>query len=140
MHLDQKIDPKETTRRKAAKDLIKLVQKAWELDSLFCPNYVVTLNERENGSLIIRLNYPKHSHGGEETVYTFEFEDDEVAADIQLENDGLFEKYKALIAEDEEDEEAARMWSAAKNNYYHNDEVCDWVKEAVEDAMALVLP
>lgn len=136
MHLDEKIDPRETTRRDAAKDLIELVREAWELDSTFCTNYVVTLNERKDGSLVIRLHTPNVSHGGEEIVYLFAFADEEEAAKIQLENGGLFEKYKALLA-DEESDEAAQMWSAAKNSYY-NDRDEGWLAKEVEQALASI--
>lgn len=135
MNLDETIDPRETTRRDAAKDLNELVREAWELDSTFCTNYVVTLNERKDGSLVIRLHTPNVSNGGEEIVYLFAFADEEEAAKIQLENGGLFEKYKALLAEDEESDEAAQMWSAAKNSYY-NDGDEGWLAKEVEEALA----
>lgn len=137
MHLNEKIDPKETTRRDAAKDLIELVREAWELDSTFCTNYVLTLNERKDGSLVIRLHTPNVSHGGEEIVYLFAFADEDEAAKTQLENGGLFEKYEALLSEDEESDEAAQMWSDAKNSYY-NDGDEGWLADEVEEALASI--
>ena len=110
MRLNEKIDPKETTRRDAAKDLIELVREAWELDSPFCTNYVLTLNERKDGSSVIRLHTPNVSHGGEEMSLSSLSPTRTRRRKPNSKTAVFFEKYEALLSEDEESDEAAQMY------------------------------